>query len=588
MRSCRTCGKKMKWASFGTEVCPACTKQWEDYFAEENALLEASPKRSLTSTEQEFEDLDLDRLLASVRFSEGQPVEVFSQVWVSAGYPAKSLALSALLHIVTIALLYGLSGISFQRPLAFSRLELEKKFQITYYRPSDLLPKIKSMSDGPRDPAGQKKGIKPPTGSTSYHPRQTIQSSPPKPDNSEQTIVQPSTPDVQIRREVKVPNMVVWNVPETKVELMEIASRQVTSLLAAKLNAPAAAIRPPDAELKNVPQNLSELTIAKTDVVNLQPKLTLRAATSPEWSIASATGNPGPTIHVEGAGLRSDLQNLVVLSANPGLPGPGGIKVPPGNRSGAFSISPEGNRAGSPDGEEGGALGGGTPGGGGSGTGDGSGFGSGGSLADIQIPGISVKGGSNDEPSRLPGPGRRPKSASGFSDMLTIDDPGESYNITVVEGRRGGAGLGVYGVLSGKRNYTVFVPMPGGRWIMQFSELGNPAHPTSETEPVAFKSEVLVSSVDSITQPRPLRKVDPGKPEDEELAKLRGMVVLYAVISPDGGINKVRVVRSLNPALDQRAMDALKRWKFKAAQIGQKPVEVQALFGVPFRPQPNL
>ena len=59
--------------------------------------------------------------------------------------------------------------------------------------------------------------------------------------------------------------------------------------------------------------------------------------------------------------------------------------------------------------------------------------------------------------------------------MLTIDDPGESYNITVVEGRRGGAGLGVYGVLSGKRNYTVFVPMPGGRWIMQFSEMGNPA-----------------------------------------------------------------------------------------------------------------
>jgi len=370
---------------------------------------------------------------------------------------------------------------------------------------------------------------------------------------------------------------------------MEIASRQVTSLVSAKLNAPAAAIRPPDPELKNPEQNLSQLTIAKTDLVNLQPKMTLRSVASPEWSVGSDAGNPGPVIQVEGAGLKSDLRNLVVLSANPGLPGPGGIRVPPGNKSGAFSISPEGNRAGSPDGEEGGILAGGTPGGGGSGTGDGSGFGSGGSLANLQIPGISVKGGPNDEPSRIPGPGRRPRSESGFSDMLTIDDPGESYNITVVEGRRGGAGLGVYGVLSGTRNYTVFVPMPGGRWIMQFSEMGNPrSRSAPETQPVALKSEILVSSVDSITQPRPLRKVDPGRPDDEELAKLRGMVVLYAVIGQDGEVDRVRIVRSLNPALDLRAMAALKRWKFKAAHLGKRPIEVQALFGVPFRPQPSL
>ena len=50
---------------------------------------------------------------------------------------------------------------------------------------------------------------------------------------------------------------------------------------------------------------------------------------------------------------------MVVLSANPGLPGPGALKVPVGNKTGAFSMSPEGNRAGSPDGIDGGLLGGG-------------------------------------------------------------------------------------------------------------------------------------------------------------------------------------------------------------------------------------
>jgi protein TonB len=171
--------------------------------------------------------------------------------------------------------------------------------------------------------------------------------------------------------------------------------------------------------------------------------------------------------------------------------------------------------------------------------------------------------------------------------MVTIDDPGESYNITVVEGSRGGAGLGVYGVLSGKRNYTVFVPMPAGRWIMQFSEMGDRNSQPAATESTAAHSQLYLAAGDPIVQPRPLRKVDPGRPEDEELAKLRGMVVLYAVIRKDGGVSKIRIIRSLNPALDDRAMDALKQWKFKPAQQGENPIEVQALFGIPFRPQPS-
>jgi TonB family protein len=275
---------------------------------------------------------------------------------------------------------------------------------------------------------------------------------------------------------------------------------------------------------------------------------------------------------------------MIVLSANPGLPGPGGLKVPVGNKTGAFSISPEGNRAGSPDGVDGGILGGGVLGGGGSG-GTGSGFGGGGNIASIQIPGVSVKGGANRGGPTIAGPGRRPRSPGGFSDMQTIEDPGESYNITVVEGRTGGAGLGVYGVLSGKRNYTVFIPMPAGRWTMQFSEMpeANSPSASSAAAPVSG-SQVLLAAGDAVIQPRPLRKVDPGRPEDEDLAQLRGLVVLYAVIRKDGTVDRIRVVRSLNPVLDERAIDALKQWKFRPAELAGNQIEVQALFGVPFRP----
>ena len=553
--------------------------------------------------------------------------EVFANVWAPGGYPTRSFAASLVIHACMVGLIYGLSGVSFGKTLPFTRAALERDYEITYYRPQDLLPKINSAKDGPKPPAGKKPDVKPPKGSTEFHPTQTIQSSPLQADNESQTIVQPSAPQL-LKQEVKVPNIVIWNVPETNVETLQIASKQIAAPMLQKPDAALPQLRPPDAEGKDVERRLSELTLAKTDIVNMQAKMTVKMGTSAEWNIASDAGNPGPLLNVpvdnaaqlsnlqakmtakmgtsaewsigdgtspgptinvpvSGAGA-NQLRNMIVLSANPGLPGPGGIKVPAGSKTGAFSISPDGNRAGSPDGVDGGVLGGGVAGGGGRG-GTGSGFGGGGNIASIQIPGMSVKGGPNTGAPTVAGPGRRPRSPGGFSDMQTIDDPGESYNITVVEGRTGGAGLGVYGILSGKRNYTVFIPMPAGRWTMQFSEMPDKGRESASTggRPAATPvtgSQVTLAAGDAIMQPRPLRKVDPGRPEDPELAQLRGLVVLYAVIRNDGGIDRIRVVRSLNPVLDERAIEALKQWKFKPAQLGENSIEVQALFGVPFRP----
>ncbi len=618
MAICKSCQQKLKWYQRNREICPACSENWE---ASQVSAEEASPAAP------EADYLDLGSLLNSIHVRETAVIEheVFSNVWAPAGYPTRSFAASLVLHACMVGLIWGLSGMSFGKPLPFTRAALERDYEITYYKPEDLLPKINSAKDGPKAPAGKKPELKPPKGSTAFHPTQTIQSSPKEADNESQTIVQPSAPEVKIRQEVKVPNIVIWNVPETKLETLQIASKQIGAPMEQKPEAALPQLRPPDVDGKNVERNLSELTLAKVEITNLNAKMTVKIGTMAEWNIASDAANPGPllntpvdntaqlsrlqagmtsklgtsiewsmgdgktpgpTINVPLTGAGSNqLRNMVVLSANPGLPGPGGLKVPAGNKTGAFSMSPDGNRAGSPDGVDDGVLGGGVPGGGGSG-GSGSGFGGGGNIASIQIPGMSVKGGPNSGAATIAGPGRRPRSPGGFSDMQTIEDPGESYNITVVEGRSGGAGLGVYGVLSGKRNYTVFIPMPAGRWTMQFSEMPEPRS-TSGPRPAATQvsgSQVMVASGDAIVQPRPLRKVDPGRPEDPDLAQLRGLVVLYAVIRKDGGIDKIRVVRSLNPVLDERAIEALKQWKFKPALLGDSAIDVQALFGVPFRP----
>ena len=139
----------------------------------------------------------------------------------------------------------------------------------------------------------RERDVKPPKGSTAFHPTQTIQSAPPRPDNSTQTIVQPSTPDVQIKQEVKVPNIVIWNVEETKVESIQIASKQVSAALSRKPETPE--FQPPDPE--NVQKSISELTIAKSDVININPKLMLHPGASPRMEYRFGFGNPGPLIN---------------------------------------------------------------------------------------------------------------------------------------------------------------------------------------------------------------------------------------------------------------------------------------------------
>ena len=223
MAICPSCQKKLKWYHFTREICPACSKNWDGMLAQ--AAAEAPP---ITEQVPDSDYLDLGSLLDSIHVKESVVVdkEFFANVWAPGGYPTRSFAASLLIHACMVGLIYGLSGISFGKTLPFTRAALERDYEITYYRPQDLLPKINSAKDGPKDPAGKKPDVKPPKGSTAFSPTQTIQSSPLQADNDTQTIIQPRAPQ-PLKQEVKVPNIVIWNVPETNVETLQIASKQI-------------------------------------------------------------------------------------------------------------------------------------------------------------------------------------------------------------------------------------------------------------------------------------------------------------------------------------------------------------------------
>src|SRR5512143_4015507 len=86
-----------------------------------------------------------------------------------------------------------------------------------------------------------------------------------------------------------------------------------------------------------------------------------------------------------------------------------------------------------------------------------------------------------------------------------------------------------------------------------------------------------------VTAPRALYTPDPDYSEEARKAKWQGTVVLWVVIGPDGRPRDVRVQRSLGMGLDEKAIEAVKTWKFEPARKDGQPVAVQINVEVNFR-----
>jgi len=67
--------------------------------------------------------------------------------------------------------------------------------------------------------------------------------------------------------------------------------------------------------------------------------------------------------------------------------------------------------------------------------------------------------------------------------------------------------------------------------------------------------------------------VAPVYPIIAKNAHVKGVVILEAVLNAQGGVESVRVLRSV-PLLDQAAVDAVQQWRFTPALLNGQPVPV--------------
>jgi TonB family protein len=86
-----------------------------------------------------------------------------------------------------------------------------------------------------------------------------------------------------------------------------------------------------------------------------------------------------------------------------------------------------------------------------------------------------------------------------------------------------------------------------------------------------------------IRAPRLIRKIDPEYSEEGRKAKFEGSVILDAEIDPDGVPQNIRVRRGVGLGLDEKAVEAVRKWRFKPGLKEGMPVTVAATIEVNFR-----
>jgi periplasmic protein TonB len=86
-----------------------------------------------------------------------------------------------------------------------------------------------------------------------------------------------------------------------------------------------------------------------------------------------------------------------------------------------------------------------------------------------------------------------------------------------------------------------------------------------------------------VSAPVPIFRPEPEYSEEARKAKWSGAVLLQLVVDENGVPKDIKVVRSLGMGLDQKAIEAVQKWRFKPGLKDGKPVPVSANIEVNFR-----
>jgi TonB family protein len=85
-----------------------------------------------------------------------------------------------------------------------------------------------------------------------------------------------------------------------------------------------------------------------------------------------------------------------------------------------------------------------------------------------------------------------------------------------------------------------------------------------------------------LTRPTLIYRIEPEYSEEARKARYEGTVILETIVRKDGVIEIVRLARHLGFGLDECAIEAVKKWRFRPGMKNGKPVDVPLKVEVSF------
>lgn len=85
-----------------------------------------------------------------------------------------------------------------------------------------------------------------------------------------------------------------------------------------------------------------------------------------------------------------------------------------------------------------------------------------------------------------------------------------------------------------------------------------------------------------VTAPVVIHRVEPEYPDEARKAKFQGSVLVYVEVDEQGRVKGIRVAKPAGLGLDEKAIEAVRQWRFRPATRDGRPVAVPARIEVSF------
>src|SRR6266849_3773894 len=96
-------------------------------------------------------------------------------------------------------------------------------------------------------------------------------------------------------------------------------------------------------------------------------------------------------------------------------------------------------------------------------------------------------------------------------------------------------------------------------------------------------AEPIYEMGSGITSPKSVYAPNPSYDEKARKKKINGVVILAMVITAQGKVRDVKVIKSVDEGLDKQAVATVSTWRFEPATKDGKPVAVHLKTEVNFR-----